>query len=149
LNEYIITDMKPEHIDDIECIEKLSFRTPWSKEALRAELSNNCAVYRVLLQGGRLAAYGGMWVIIDEAHITNIAVHPDYRGRGFGDAVLEDMIKCADKQNITAMTLEVRTSNMPAFNLYTKHGFAEAGRRKGYYSDTGEDAIIMWRQNKS
>jgi [ribosomal protein S18]-alanine N-acetyltransferase len=147
LNDYVIADMNIENIDDVVNIERLSFRIPWSKEAFMMEIEKNkCAKYRVLLKEGKVIAYGGMWIVVDEAHITNIAVHPDYRGIGLGNAIVEDMINLARSLNITSMTLEVRISNTPAIKLYSKYGFKETARRKGYYADTREDAIIMWRQ---
>lgn len=146
LNDYIISDMKLENIDDVVNIEKVSFKSPWSKDSFVMEIQNNkCARYRVILKGGNVIAYGGMWIIVDEAHITNIAVHPDYRGLGLGNAIVEDMVNLSRSLNITSMTLEVRVSNIPAIELYSKYGFVETARRKGYYADTKEDAIIMWR----
>jgi [ribosomal protein S18]-alanine N-acetyltransferase len=146
LNDYIISDMNIENIDDVVNIEQLSFRIQWSKDAFKMEIEKNkCAKYRVLLKEDKVIAYGGMWIVVDEAHITNIAVHPDYRGIGLGNAIVEDMINLARSLNILAMTLEVRISNTPSIKLYSKYGFKEVAKRKEYYTDTKEDAIIMWR----
>lgn len=148
LREYKIVDLTHTMLDEVLEIEQKSFKTPWSRDAFEAELDRNkCAHYRVLLAEGRVAAYGGLWQIVDEGHITNIAVHPDFRGRGFGDAVVLDMTACAKSLGIVALTLEVRTGNVPAIGLYKKHGFEEIAIRKGYYADTGEDAIIMWKND--
>lgn len=130
-------------------IEKLSFKTPWSKEAFIEELkAAERTRYVVAELGDTVVGYGGMWLIIDEAHITNIAVHPDYRGQKIGKRIVEEMIAAANSVGITSLTLEVRVTNTPAIKLYKDLDFQEAGIRKGYYSDTGEDALIMWKRQK-
>lgn len=137
--------MELKDVEDVWEIEKLSFRSPWSKESFIQEMQvNDKARYVVAELGDTLVGYGGMWFIVDEAHITNIAVHPDYRGRKIGEQLVMAMIETAAKENIQRLTLEVRVNNTPAINLYKKLGFQEAGIRKGYYTDTGEDALIMW-----
>ena len=87
-----------------------------------------------------------MWLVLDEGHITNIAVHPDYRGRGIGEKLVLAMLELARNSGIAGVTLEVRVSNNAAKKLYNKLGFVDSGIRKGYYSDTGEDAVIMWKK---
>lgn len=144
--EIQIVPMTKDHVDSIIEIEQMSFSIPWTKEAFEMEATmNKCATYIVAMIGDRVAGYGGFWMIIDEAHITNIAVHPDYRGRGVGNAVMKGLIEAAKKRGASSMTLEVRESNEVALNLYHKFGFRAYGRRKGYYQDNGEDAIIMWK----
>ncbi|GFR36197.1 ribosomal-protein-alanine acetyltransferase [Thermobrachium celere] len=146
MNDYVIEDMKIEDIDDVYEVEVLSFKTPWSKEAFHTELTrNSCAVYKVLRYKGKVIGYAGMWCMIDEGHITNIAVHPEFRGLGLGEKLVDALIDEAKKRSINAMTLEVRVSNLPAINLYKKKGFVCVATRKGYYQDTGEDAYIMWK----
>lgn len=146
MSNYIGEEMNLSHIDDVVEIENLSFKTPWSKSAFIYELTKNkCSKYRVILKDGKVVAYGGMWILLDEAHITNIAVHPEYRGIGLGKMIVEHMIKAAKGSGVTSMTLEVRVGNIPAINLYKKYGFEEVAIRKGYYQDTGEDALIMWK----
>jgi ribosomal-protein-alanine N-acetyltransferase len=86
-----------------------------------------------------------MWLIVDEAHVTNVAIHPDFRGQGLGEQLMHELGRVAAYMGMRAMTLEVRVSNVRAIRLYTKMGFEEAGVRKGYYSDNGEDALVMWR----
>lgn len=141
-----IRPMKVEDIDEVLNIEKLCFSTPWSREAFKAEVEgNHCARYVVAELDGRVIGYGGMWIILDEAHITNLAVHPDYRGRGVGEALMKGLINTASRLKVDGMTLEVRVSNHIAQNLYKKLGFVSVGVRKAYYSDNGEDALIMWR----
>jgi len=88
-----------------------------------------------------------MWVVLDEAHITNIAVHPEYRGIGAASAIMEGLMELCRLENIAAITLEVRKSNIVAQSLYKKYGFVEEGLRKAYYVDNKEDAIIMWNHN--
>jgi ribosomal-protein-alanine N-acetyltransferase len=90
-----------------------------------------------------LLGYGGFWLIIDEAHICTLAVHPEWRGRGLGQLLLVHLVERAVEAQASYLTLEVRATNSIAQLLYTKYGFARVGRRKGYYTDTGEDAIIM------
>jgi len=135
-----------EHLDEVMEIERLSFPTPWSRGAYQREiLDNSYARYIVALLGGRVVGYAGMWVLMDEAHVTNIAVHPDYRHLGIGERILRELIRRAYAAGADKMTLEVRVSNVVAQNLYKKLGFAFRGIRRGYYTDTHEDAMIMWR----
>lgn len=142
-----LQDMSIDDIDQVCEIENLSFKTPWSRESFEAEISgNNLARYVVAKVDGKVAAYGGMWIVLDEGHITNIAVHPDYRGMKLGEKLVLSMLEKARSCGALNITLEVRTSNTVARNLYRKLGFVDSGIRKGYYSDTGEDAAIMWKK---
>ncbi|HWR61485.1 MAG TPA: tRNA (adenosine(37)-N6)-threonylcarbamoyltransferase complex dimerization subunit type 1 TsaB [Clostridia bacterium] len=142
-----LQDMSIDDIDQVCEIEKLSFKTPWSRESFEAEISGNkLARYVVAKVGGKVAAYGGMWIVLDEGHITNIAVHPDYRGMKLGEKLVLSMLEKARSCGALNITLEVRNSNTVARNLYRKLGFVDSGIRKGYYSDTGEDAVIMWKK---
>ncbi|MFG0214370.1 ribosomal protein S18-alanine N-acetyltransferase [Brevibacillus porteri] len=126
-------------------LERLAFTTPWPHDAFVNELTiNPNARYVVVAHQNRIIAYCGMWIVIDEAHITNIAVHPLYRGKKVGLALMIKMMGVAKMQGAHSMTLEVRPSNTVARNMYIKLGFKEHGRRKRYYSDNNEDAIIMW-----
>lgn len=148
MNDFEVLDLTLKQIDDIVEIEKLSFKTPWTKEAFISELTRNkCAKYRAIVDNEKVVGYGGMWIMIDEAHITNIAIHPEFRGIGLGNLIMEDLLNVARNNGARSMTLEVRTGNITALNLYKKFGFLEVARRKGYYQDTGEDAIIMWKYN--
>src|SRR5690606_21440537 len=118
-----------------------SFTLPWSSAAFYNELTNNhFARYLVMELDGRIIAYGGMWNIMDEAHVTNIAVRGGYRGRGFGELMLRNVMATAIYLGSERMTLEVRVSNTAAQQLYTKLGFVASGVRKAYYSDNQEDA---------
>lgn len=136
------------NLDDISTIvdiERESFTAPWSEEAFRNELTQNLfAKYMVMELEGTVLGYGGMWLIIDEAHITNIAVRENYRGLGYGKQLLMEMMKTAHWLGALRMTLEVRVTNERAQSLYRKMGFYPAGVRPGYYSDNNEDALIMW-----
>jgi [ribosomal protein S18]-alanine N-acetyltransferase len=88
---------------------------------------------------------GCLWAILEEAHITMLAIHPHFQGRGLGQALLWALLKSANQRQLERATLEVRSSNLAAISIYKKFGFKEAGRRKRYYADTGEDALVMWR----
>lgn len=137
--------MELSDIDRILEIEKLSFTAPWSREAFEGELTkNHFARYLVVEVDDEVMGHAGMWLIMDEAHITNIAIHPSCRGRKLGENLLLQMMTLAVWNGAERMTLEVRVSNQTAQNLYKKLGFVSAGIRRGYYSDNGEDAMIMW-----
>jgi ribosomal-protein-alanine N-acetyltransferase len=146
-NDFKIYPMDKSSINSILNISDLSFPISWSLESLESELENKFAKYVVLKRGNSIVGYGGMWVIIDEAHITNIAVHPDARGLGAGDIIVEALFRICRKQKATGITLEVRSSNFVAINLYEKHGFEKESIRPRYYEDNGEDAVIMWNRN--
>ncbi|ALC92994.1 alanine acetyltransferase [Bacillus sp. FJAT-18017] len=137
--------MKEEDLDRIMIIEKESFTLPWSREAFYNELHHNqYAVYIILEEKGEPIGYCGVWIVVDEAHITNIAILPQYRGRRLGEVLLRKVMETSKQMGATSMTLEVRVSNLPARNLYRKLGFQDGGIRKNYYTDNGEDGIVMW-----
>ncbi|MBK5243268.1 ribosomal protein S18-alanine N-acetyltransferase [Clostridium sp.] len=142
-----IYPMDASSVKSIININQLSFPISWSLESLQSELDNKIAKYVILKKGDSIVGYGGMWIIIDEAHITNIAVHPAARGLGAGDIIVEALFRICRKQKVTAITLEVRSSNFIAINLYEKHGFEKVSTRPHYYEDNGEDAVIMWNRN--
>ncbi|MEW6398864.1 MAG: ribosomal protein S18-alanine N-acetyltransferase [Bacillota bacterium] len=148
VDQVYIDQMTLADLDGVLAVEELSYRTPWSRRAFLSELTENIhAQYIVARLGQEVVGYAGMWVILDEGHVTNIAVHPDWRRRGLGERLLRELISRARARGATRMTLEVRKSNLAAQRLYTGLGFAPRGIRKGYYSDTGEDAIIMWLED--
>ncbi|HEU4962572.1 MAG TPA: ribosomal protein S18-alanine N-acetyltransferase [Bacilli bacterium] len=139
--------MSLEDLDRIMVVEQASFTVPWSRDAFTLELTqNHFAKYLVALSGEDVIGYAGMWVILDEAHITNIAILPDCRGRKYGEMLMREMIALAMAHGADRMTLEVRVSNTPAQKLYEKLGFESHGVRKGYYTDNNEDALIMWAE---
>jgi ribosomal-protein-alanine N-acetyltransferase len=140
-----IRRMRLEDVDHILEVEKQSFTTPWSREAFQNELTqNHFAHYVVVEMDGEIIGYCGMWMIVDEAHITNIALLPEYRGRGMGETLLRGMMQAAKTYGAKKMTLEVRVSNVAAQKLYEKLGFEQQGVRPNYYTDNMEDAYIMW-----
>ncbi len=135
-----------EHIDEIMVIENLSFKIPWSRQSMVDEITGNTFAYYLCAKiDGKIAGYAGMWQVCDEGHITNIAVHPEFRQGGIGSVMMESLISHARNSGIVSMTLEVRKSNVPAQKLYRKYKFEEGGFRKAYYADNNEDALIMWR----
>ncbi|MFD3449960.1 ribosomal protein S18-alanine N-acetyltransferase [Microbacteriaceae bacterium 4G12] len=138
-------EMKIEDIEQIVEIEQMSFAIPWTHDAFMRELaSNEYAHYIVMEEDAKIIGYCGMWLILDESHITNIALLPDYRGRKLGEALLRQVMDQATAMGAITMTLEVRVSNEPAKNLYSKVGFLNGGIRKRYYTDNYEDALVMW-----
>lgn len=147
MSELSFRPMQKGDVPRIAELERLCFRSPWSAKALAGELKNPAARYRVGLVGSSIEAYAGMWILYDEAHITNVAVSPDFRRQGFGRAIMLEMLQTALLYGASQMTLEVRESNLAAQGLYEGLGFENAGRRKRYYADTGEDAFIMWNRD--
>lgn len=147
--DVIIRDIMEKDIDSIIEIEKEAFSTPWSKEAFITEIRDNLlAKYIVAKVDGKIVGYAGIWFILNEGHITNIAVRESHKGQGIGNQLLEGLITYCKIKNIKHMTLEVRKSNYIAQNLYKKHGFINYGIRPNYYQDNNEDAIIMWRSDE-
>ncbi|MDQ0232851.1 ribosomal-protein-alanine N-acetyltransferase [Metabacillus malikii] len=144
-NEYVIRAMGKDDIEEVYQIELLSFSTPWSKDSLYYELEQNLfAKYVVVEYKGRVIGYCGLWVIMDDAQITNIAVHPEYRGKKIGEALLQFSLQLSKELGAKRLSLEVRVSNHIAQALYKKLGFETGGVRKNYYTDNLEDAIVMW-----
>lgn len=147
MNSRIIRPMLSSDLEAVMDIERVSFSTPWSLESFKAELKDNeYARYLCLELDGQVIGYMGLWFILDEGHITNIAIAPNFRGQHWGEFLLRSVMEEMAKLGMERMTLEVRVSNGRAQSLYKRLGFAIAGFRKGYYSDTGEDAAIMWAE---
>ncbi|GAA0770559.1 ribosomal protein S18-alanine N-acetyltransferase [Clostridium subterminale] len=147
MTDVTVERMNSFNILGVKEISDLSFSSPWSLLSMEKELINKNAVYIVVKLGSKVVAFGGMWIIFDEGHITNIAVHPDYRRNNFGDVVVENLISIAKNMNMASLTLEVRSSNIAAINLYKKHHFSVEGIRKNYYQSPKEDGYIMWNHN--
>lgn len=140
--------MRRSDIVDVIRIERAAFPTQWPADAFYNEVdSNRLARYFVGRFCGRLVAYGGIWTILEDSHITTIAVDPQHRRRGFGERMLLRLIDEAVECGSTWMTLEVRAGNTVAQALYKKYGFTTVTERKGYYSDNNEDALVMWAGN--
>ncbi|WP_128895745.1 ribosomal protein S18-alanine N-acetyltransferase [Longirhabdus pacifica] len=137
--------MEVKDIPAVHALEQQCYHYPWSREAFESEIvKNHFARYIVMLRDEEIIGYAGTWMIVDEAHITNIAVHPSYRGKKLGEVMLYRLLEMAMVYAVKRATLEVRASNYAAQALYRKIGFLDSGVRKGYYSDNKEDAIIMW-----
>ena len=143
----VIEDMRVEDIGAVQLVENASFPLPWPANAFRHELTQNKnAHYIVAKEGEHIVGYAGLWLSLDEAHITTFAVLPEYRRRKIGERMLVAIFERAEKLGAEWLTLEVRASNLPAQRLYEKYGFRPAGIRRRYYSDNNEDAIIMWTE---
>lgn len=140
-------EMTDADLSDVLSIERDAFPTPWSRENFRFELhSNPFARNRVVRENGELIAYACLWIVGPELKINNIAVRRDRRGAGLGGWLLREVLEYARGEGCTDAELEVRPSNEPARRLYAAHGFREVRRRRGYYQDTHEDAIVMAAQ---
>jgi ribosomal-protein-alanine N-acetyltransferase len=136
--------MALEDLPTVQAIEQASFRTPWPPHAYQSEIeTNRLAEYVVARVGDRVVAYAGMWLMVDEAHITTFAVHPRWRRQRIGERLLLTLLDIARARRAREATLEVRLSNLPARRLYEKYGFRPVGLRPRYYSDDNEDALIM------
>lgn len=138
--------------DDIEAVVQIESEAygkhHWAKSSFYDEMSNNLAKYYCAkTPDGELVGYAGTWHIIDEGHITTIAVKKEYLRNHIGEAIIQKIIDDCYKNNIKYLTLEVRVSNIPAIKLYEKYGFQSLGTRKAYYQDNNEDALIMWTEN--
>ena len=134
-------------LDGVMAVEIDSFSVPWSRSAFEEELTqNNLARYIVAVSDDRIVGYAGTWLVINEAHVTNVAVSGLRRGEGIGRLLMENLLELARENHMESMTLEVRVSNTAARNLYKQMRFVEAGIRKNYYSETKEDALILWRE---
>ena len=139
-----VEPMGLEDVPDVHRIEAASFPMPWPDYAFRQELqTNRLAHYLVVRSGDETVAYGGLWLLVDEAHITTFAVLPEWRRRGIGGRLMVALMDLALRLDARVMTLEVRLSNRPARDLYAHFGFKPVGVRPRYYSDNGEDALIM------
>ena len=135
-------------LEGIAELEKLCFKEdPWSYEAFYNEIVENAdrTIYLAAEADGRIIGYMGVWEILDEGHITNVAVDPEYRRLHVGEAMIREMLRITSEHGIRFWTLEVRTDNEPAINLYEKTGFRKEGLRKNYYAYDGTDALIMWK----
>ena len=141
-----ILKMTTEHIKEVHKIEEDCFSIPWSEKSFYDELTKNkMAIYIVAKEDDEIVGYGGMWHVINEGHITNIAVKKQHRKKGIGTKIINALIDIAKEKEMIGITLEVRVSNDIAKSLYKKSGFIIEGIRKEYYDDNKEDAIVMWK----
>jgi len=141
----VIEDMTLDDIDGVQEVERASFPVPWPANAFRHELTQNKnARYLVARDGGRIVGYAGLWLMVDEAHITTFAVHPDHRRRRVGERLLVRLFAMAAAFTAECPTLEVRASNVPAQRLYATYGFCRPVVRRRFCLDNYENALIMW-----
>ena len=144
MGETLIRRMRLKDVDAVAAIEQATFARPWSRESFRQELTRNVAArYLVAEEDGRVIGYAGAWLILDESHVTNIAVAENARGRGIGRRMTEELLRILSNLGASYATLEVRVSNERAQHLYRSLGFISVGKRKRYYEDNNEDAFLM------
>lgn len=142
--EIVLRQMTCDDLDRVMEIEYASFPSPWPREDMEYEITqNHAARYYVLEADGIVQAYAGVWFLLGEGHVTSVAVHPAARGNRYGEKIVEHMMRQAVDLGIVFLSLEVRENNLAAQRLYKKLGFKKAGLKEGYYEDTGEDAVIM------
>lgn len=141
--------MDRSHINGVYELSKECFSIPWSLDSISNEVENPLAKYVIAqdLSTEEIIGYAGVWIVAGEGDITNIAVNPSYRKQGIASNILKKLFEVCKENNCSDITLEVRVSNIPAQNLYKKFNFKEEGIRKKYYSDNGEDAMIMWKRD--
>jgi ribosomal-protein-alanine N-acetyltransferase len=132
------------HLEPVLAIERASNGAPWSEASFRAEIANPHGRMLVALEGGQVVGFGGVWMVVDEAHITNLAVHPERRRRGIGRDLVVALLREAQSMGMRCATLEVRAGNVAAITLYEALGFRSIATRKRYYPDNQEDAVVMW-----
>lgn len=145
MNQLVIRQARKEDSESLAKTDLLCFTIPWSRKAFESEFEyENEAFYIIAEIGDDVAGYMGMRMIFDEGHITNVAVKPEYRRKHVAKAMMTVFLEEGKKRGINSFTLEVRESNEPAINLYKSFGFTEEGKRKNYYPDNHEAAIIMW-----
>ena len=144
-----IRPMQKDELDDVLKIEEQAYgEHHWSKDSFYGELANDLAhYYSACDNNNKLVGYAGTWRVLDEAHITTLAVQPEQKRKKIGESLLNKIIEDCYKNEVKYLTLEVRVSNTPAISLYEKYGFKSLGTRKGYYQNNNEDALIMWTEN--
>ncbi len=149
INEIHIRKMTRDDVDAVVKIEEEAYgKHHWARSSFYDEMSNNLARYYIAqTSDGEIVGYAGTWHIIDEGHITTIAVKNDYLRNHIGESIVREIIEDCYRDEVKYLTLEVRVSNIPAIKLYEKYGFQSLGTRKGYYQDNNEDALIMWTEN--
>lgn len=135
-------------LDGVMAIENVSFPTPWPRKLFEEEIAREFsdAIVAFSPESGDVLGYAICWIVVDESHLLNIAVRPDARGRGVGRELLRDCIRRGARAGAERIHLEVRAGNMPALRMYERDGFTFQGIRKGYYTDTGEDAVLLSRE---
>ena len=142
----MITQMNESHVPQIAELEKLCFNDPWSANSIASELDNRLAFWLVVLEGDQVIGYVGSQTVLGETDMMNIAIHPDHRNRGIATKLIEALIQALTERGSHSLMLEVRASNEPAKNLYSKMGFETVGVRKNYYRNPREDAMILRKE---
>ena len=142
----MIVKMNEGHVKAVAELEKLCFFDPWSENSVASELKNKLALWLVAEEEGRVAGYIGSQTCGDESDVMNVAVHPDFRRRGIAENLVNSLVEELRSIGSRCLTLEVRASNVPAIALYKKLGFAEIGKRRNYYRNPKEDALIMRKE---
>jgi len=152
ISTMVVREMVVDDLQEVLDIDFLSFPIPWSERTYLYEMEENPSSHLHVVevredQNPRVVGYIGFWFIVDEAHISTLAVHPDYRRQGIGDLLFNTVLKHADELGAKMVTLEVRVSNSTAIKLYKKYDFEVVGKRPRYYRDNNEDALLMTREN--
>lgn len=148
MNNLTFVSLKEEYLDSLKELEDICFTGGWSRNMFKNDITNSNAHYVLCTDNENVIAYCGLYAVLDEADITNIAVHPDYRKKGVATQILNKVFAYCIENSITTLNLEVRKSNVNAINLYKKNGFLIVGERKNYYSDNHEDAYLMTKHIK-
>ena len=138
--------MTDDHVAQIAELERLCFSDPWSEKSIASELVNGLSIWLVAEHEGKVIGYVGSQSVMGEADMMNVAVHPDHRRQGVAEALITALIKALMRNDVYCLSLEVRASNAPAIGLYEKLGFAEVGRRRNYYRNPKEDALILRKE---
>ena len=142
----MIEVMNSSHVAQIAALEKICFSDPWSEKSVASELDNKLAFWLVATEGDTVAGYIGSQTVMDETDMMNVAVHPDFRRQGIAEALVNGLVEQLKTMGSHCLTLEVRASNAPAISLYEKLGFSQIGRRKNYYRNPREDALILRKE---
>lgn len=138
--------MNAAHVAQIAQLEKTCFSDPWSEKSVASELNNPLALWLTAVEGERVTGYIGSQTVMDETDMMNVAVHPDFRRRGIAEALVNELVARLKSRESRSLTLEVRASNSSAITLYEKLGFSQIGRRKNYYRNPREDALILRKE---
>ena len=142
----MLEKMNASHVPQIARLEKICFSDPWSEKSIASELDNKLAFWLVAVEGETVAGYIGSQTVMEETDMMNVAVHPDYRRQGIAESLINGLVEQLKAMGSRCLTLEVRASNAPAIALYEKLGFSEIGRRKNYYRNPREDALILRKE---
>jgi len=141
-----IIKMNENHVSQVAELEKVCFSDPWSENSVASELNNKLSLWLVAVEGDAVLGYIGSQTVMDETDMMNVAVHPDFRRRGIGESLVLGLVEKLKSLGSHCLTLEVRSSNESAISLYEKLGFTQIGRRKNYYRNPKEDALILRKE---